>query len=137
MLRTVVWSVEESNGAEAWCLIHSRYALDTQNRHYAMMQNISMPAKPLCDHTEGFEPGLRVWELDVGEWERASGTSLADAVKYTVMMNTAPDFSWEQVAVGCLCKQYRCSNSIVAMVLLCPNLWVISDRVSCKSNRCG
>ena len=25
--------------------------------------------------------GLRSWELDVGEWERASGTALADAVK--------------------------------------------------------
>ena len=27
------------------------------------------------------ESGLRAWELDVGEWERASGTALADAVK--------------------------------------------------------
>ena len=56
------------------------------------MQKIAMPAKPWCDHTEGFESGLRSWELDVGEWERASGTALADAVKYTVMMNMAPIF---------------------------------------------
>ena len=62
----------------------------TLNRQYAMMQKIMMPAKPWCDHTEGFESGLRSWELDVGEWERASGTTLADAVKYTVMMNMAP-----------------------------------------------
>ena len=54
------------------------------------MQKIMMPAKPLCDHTEGFESGLRSWELDVGEWECASGSALADAVKYTVMMNMPP-----------------------------------------------
>ena len=39
---------------------------------------------------EGFELSLRAWELDVGEWERATGTALADAVKYTVMMSMAP-----------------------------------------------
>ena len=39
-----------------------------------------MPVKPWCDHAEGFESGLRSWELDVGDWERASGTALADAV---------------------------------------------------------
>ena len=51
-----------------------------------------MPAKLYCDHAEGFESGLRDCELDVREWERASGTALADAVKYTVMMNMAPIF---------------------------------------------
>ena len=45
------------------------------------MQKVMTPAKPRCDHTEGFESGLRSWELDVGEWERASGTASADAVK--------------------------------------------------------
>ena len=40
-----------------------------------------MPAKLWCDHAEGFESGLRAWELDVGEWRSASGTALADAVK--------------------------------------------------------
>ena len=54
------------------------------------MQKINMPAKFWCDHADGFESGLRAWELDVGDWERASGTALADAVKYTVMMNMAP-----------------------------------------------
>ena len=75
-VRTLDRSVEESNGAEAWRLIHSRYAPDTQNRQYALMQKIMMPAKLWC-HAEGFESGLRAWELDVGEWERASGTVLA------------------------------------------------------------
>ena len=74
-VRTLVRSVEESNGAEAWRLIHSRYAPDTQNRQYALMQKIMMPAKLWCDHVEGFESG----SLDVGEWERASGTPMADA----------------------------------------------------------
>ena len=45
------------------------------------MQKIMMPAKLWCGHAEGFGSGLRAWELDVGEWERASGTALADAVK--------------------------------------------------------
>ena len=80
-VRTLVRSVEESGGAEAWHLIHSRYAPDTQNRQYALMQKIMMPAKLWCDHAEGFESGLRAWELDVGEWGSASGTALADAVK--------------------------------------------------------
>ena len=71
-VRTLIRSVEETNGAEAWRLIHSRYAPDTQNRQYATMQKITMPAKPWCDHTDGFESGPRSWALDVGEWERAS-----------------------------------------------------------------
>ena len=62
-VRTLVRSVEESNGAEAWRLLHRRYAPDTQqNRQYALMQKIMIPAKPWCDHAEGFESGLRAWE---------------------------------------------------------------------------
>ena len=91
-VRTLVRSVEESNGAEAWRLIHNRHAPDTQNRQYALMQKIMMPVKPWCDHAAGFESGLRAWELDVGDWERASGTALADEVNCTVMMNMAPVF---------------------------------------------
>ena len=79
--RTFVRSVEESDGAEAWRLIHSRYGPETQDRQYALIQKIMMPAKLWCDHAEGFESGLRVRELDVGEWQRASGTARADAVK--------------------------------------------------------
>ena len=64
------------------------------------MQKIMMPAKLWSDHAEGFESGLRAWELDVGEWERASGTALADAVKYTVMMNMAPIFPGNNLQLG-------------------------------------
>ena len=116
-VRTLIQSVEETNGAEAWRLIHSRYAPDTQNRQYALMQKIMMPAKPWCDHTEGFESGLRSWEMDVGQWERASGTALADAVKHTVTMNVAPIFLQEQFAVGYISQQCCSSRSHVAMVL--------------------
>ena len=91
-VRTLVRSVEESNGAEAWRLIHNRYASDTQNRQYALMQEIMMSAKLWWDHAERFESGLRAWELDVGEWENVSGTALADAVNYTVIMHMAPIF---------------------------------------------
>ena len=49
-VRSSVRSVEESNGAEAWRLIHSRYAPDSQNRQYALVQKIMMPAKLWCDH---------------------------------------------------------------------------------------
>ena len=59
-----------------------------------------MSAKLWCDHAEGFESSLRVWELDVGEWERASGTALADAVKCTVMMNMAPTFLRNSLQLG-------------------------------------
>ena len=56
------------------------------------MQKIMTTAKSSCDHAEGFELGLRSLELDVGEWERTSGTTLKDAVKYTVNMNMTPIF---------------------------------------------
>ena len=94
-MRSLVRSFEESNGAEAWRLIHNKCAPDTQNRQYALMQTIKMPVKPWCGHIEGVESGLRAWELDVGEWEHASGTALADAVKYTVIFQ-------EQLAFGVL-----------------------------------
>ena len=64
------------------------------------MQKIMMPAKLWCDHAEGFESGLRAWELDVGEWERACGTALADGVKYTVVMNMAPSFLRNSLQLG-------------------------------------
>ena len=99
-VRTLIRSVEETNGAEAWRLIHGKYAPDTQNRQYASTQKIMMPAKPWGDHAEGFESGLRAWELDVGELERASGTALADAVKYTVMMNMSPIFLRNSLQLG-------------------------------------
>ena len=64
---------------------------------------------------EGFESGLRSWELDAGEWERASGTALADAVKYTVMMNMTPNFletvcSWVHMPTAQLFAHPRCSG---------------------------
>ena len=37
-VRTLVRPVEESNGAEAWRLIHNRYVPETQNRQCALMQ---------------------------------------------------------------------------------------------------
>ena len=64
------------------------------------MQNIMMPAKLWCDHTEGFQSGLGSWELHVGELERASGTALADAVKHTVMMNMAKMFLRKSLQFG-------------------------------------
>ena len=89
-----------------------------------------MPAKLWCDHAEGFESGFRAWELDVGEWERASGTALADAVKYTVMMNMAPIFLRNNLQLAAYRQQCRSSNSFAAMVLLFSKLWCESDRVS-------
>ena len=119
-VRTLIISVEETNGAEACRLIHSRHAPDTQNREDALMQKIMMPAKPWCDHAEGFESGLRAWELDVGEWERASGTALADAVKYTVMMNMAPILLRDNLWLG----TYANSTALRAVLLQ----WCCSSR---------
>ena len=114
-VRTLVRSVEESNGAEAWRLIHCRHAPDTLNRQYALMQKIMNLTKLWCDHAEGFESGLRAWELDVGEWERASGTALADAVKYTVMMNMAPNVRRNSLQLG----TYANSAALRTAVLQC------------------
>ena len=103
-VRTLVRSLKKSNGAEAWRLMHSRYAPDAHNRPRALMQKIMMLAKLWCDHAEGLEP-----------WERASGTALADAVKHTVMMNMAPIFSgttcsWVHTPTGPLFQQLCCNG---------------------------
>ena len=100
------------------------------------MQKIMMPAKPWCDHTEGFESGLRSLELDVGEWERASGTMLADAVKYTVMMNMAPILLRSSLQLGYICQQHSSSCSTVAVALLLSKLWSKSNLVIWKWNGC-
>ena len=65
-----------------------------------MIQNIMMFVKLKCGHTAGFESGLTTWELDVGEWERASQSALADAVKYTLPMNMAPNFRRDNLQLG-------------------------------------
>ena len=135
-VRTLVRSVEESNGAEAWRLIHSSYAPHTQNRQYTLMQKIMMPAKLWCDHAEAFESGLRAWELDVVDWERSSGTALADAVKYLVMMNNGTDLSQERLASGYLRRQKRSSQRSDAMVLLFPQFGNILDSINREWNRC-
>ena len=73
--------------------------------------------------------------LPHGEWERASGIALADAVKYTVMMNMAPVFLFRNsLQLGC--QQHSSSCSPVAMVLLFSKLWSESDRVIWKWNEC-
>ena len=132
-VRTLVRSVEESNGAEAWRLIHNRYAPEFQNRQYALMQKIMMPAKLWCDHAEGFESGLRAWELDVGECERASQTACRCSQIHSDD-EYGTDFSLEQFAVGNISQQCRSSSSFVEMVLLFPKHWRESERVSWKWN---
>ena len=114
-VRTLVRSVEEFNGAEAWRLIHGRYAPNTLKRQYALMQKIRMPVKILSHHAKGFESSLRAWELDVGEWESASGTALAGAVKYTVMMNMDPVFLRNNLQLG----TYPNSAALRAALLQC------------------
>ena len=79
-----------------------------------------MLAKPWCDHTEGFASGLRSWELDVGKWERAPGTALADAVKWTVMMNVAAIFLRNSLQLG----TYANSTALRAALLQ----WCYSSR---------
>ena len=41
------------------------------------MQKIIAPAKPWGEQPGGFEPDLRAWELDVGEFERVSPEPLS------------------------------------------------------------
>ena len=70
-----------------------------------------MLAKLCCDRSEGFESGLTAWELDVGEWERASGTALKHSDD-----DCGTEVYWGQSAVGYMRQQCRFSNSFVAMV---------------------
>ena len=71
-VRTLVQSVEESNGTEAW--------------RRALMWKIMSPAELCFDHFEIFESSLKAQALDVGEWERASGVRCqTQSIKYKVM----------------------------------------------------
>ena len=78
-----VAAVQALGDAHMKCCIQMYFslALITKGRvridNTPLMQKIMMLAKLWCDHAEGFESGLRVWELHVGEGERASGTALA------------------------------------------------------------
>ena len=81
------------------------------------MQKSMTPAKPWCGHNEGFESGLRSWELDVGEWERAYGTALADAVKYAVMMNVARICGWVHMPTAQLLVHPCCSGDTLLETL--------------------
>ena len=78
-----------------------------------------------------------MWELDVGDWERASGIALADAVKYTVMMKMAPIFLKNKLQLGAYANSAALRTVLLHMVLLFPKLWSKFDRVNWKWNRCG
>ena len=69
--------------------------------------------------TESFESGLRVWELDVGEWECASGTALADAITHKVIMNMAPFF------LGIICSLVRMHTVQLFEQLCCDGVFFI------------
>ena len=116
--RTLDRSVEESNGAEAWRPIHSRYAPDTQNRQFALM----------CDHAEGLGSGLRAWELDVGEWEHTSGTVLAVCSQVQSDEDKARYFS------GTICSWVHIANFAALRTALLP--WCYSSRDSGASPDC-
>ena len=87
--RTLVRQCEAGHGAEVWRQLTSRYAPETQNRVYSLMMKIITPSS-WEKHPDGFEAGLRQWELDIAEFEKASGDILNDMVKYAIMMNQAP-----------------------------------------------
>ena len=96
-------------------------ATDTQSIHARHSKSTIRPE-------EGFESGLRSGELDVREWKRASGTALAEAVKCAAMMNMAPIFLRNSLQLGTFANSATHPSSLVAMVLLFPELWSESDR---------
>ena len=84
------------------------------------MRKIMMPAKHRCDHTEGFESGLRSWEWDVGEWERPSGTCVGGCSQVHSGDEFGPDSALKQSAVG----TYANSTALRAALLQ----WCYSSR---------
>ena len=70
-----------------------------------------MLAKLCCDRSEGFVSSLTARGLDVGEWERASGTALKHSDD-----DCGTEVSLGQSAVGYIRQQCRFSKSFVAMV---------------------
>ena len=65
------------------------------------MQKITMLAKLLCGHAEGFESRLRAWELDVGDWNVRQELRWQ---MHTVTMNMAPIFLRSSLQLGTYAK---------------------------------
>ena len=84
------------------------------------MQKIMMPAKLWCDHAEGFESGLRAWELDVGEC--------------VVMMNMAPTSLRNSLQLGTNANSAALRTALLQWCYSSRNFWSESDRVSWKWN---
>ena len=112
------------------------FAQQTRARYTeSSLCKIMMPGKPCCEHMEGLESGLRSWEHDVGEWGRDSGTPLADAVKYRVMMNMAPIFLKKILHVGAYADSAVLGNALLQWYHLSRNLGASST--SSAWNRTG
>ena len=61
-------------------------------------------------------------------WKRASGTALADAVKYKMMMNMAPIFLWSSLQLGTHANSaaLRCCNGVTYPETL-ERILIVSD----------
>ena len=77
---------------------------------------------PGCDHTEGFESGLRSW----GAGRRRVGTCFWNCVGRCSQVHSddeyGPDFFSKQSAVGYICQQHSSLRSPVAVVLFLSKL---------------
>ena len=76
-----------------------------------------------CDHAGGSESGLRAWELDVGEWERASEAALVDAVKVQSDDEYGTDFFLRAVCSCVLVQtvplfEQLCCNGVIRPAIL-------------------
>ena len=70
--------------------------------------------------------------------ERASGTVLADAVKYTVMTNMAPIFLKNSLAIGVhMCKQCRVFEQLCCNVVIIPGTCGANPRPCQRGNGTG
>ena len=127
--------VEESNGAEAWRLIHSRYLPDTQNGQHVLMQKIMMLATLWCVHAERFS--VRFQSLRAGC--RRMGTCVRNCFGRCSQIQSddeyGTEFSKEQLAVEYkrlpLFGKFCCNGGTLSEILRSK-----PDRVSLKWNRC-
>ena len=108
---------------------HSRYAPDTQNRQYALMQRIMMLVKTRCGHTEGFESSLRAGEC-------VSRTALADAAKDIVMVNMAPVFLKNNLHVGTCTNRAALRTARLQWCYYCLNVAASSITSAGNGKRC-
>ena len=94
---TVVKSIPDSNGLEAWRKLWSLYSPKSGPRHLQLLRQCLNPAR-IAQYADA-PTKLATWESQLRQVEPDYGEKLSDAVKRTVLLMIAPGSSSEHIGL--------------------------------------